>query len=175
MELRRSEPDEIRALHGAAAEWFASHGYPVEAVRHAQVAEVWSLAARLLSDQWLGLVLDGQAATAHELLAGFPPPVAAGDAELAAVAAGVELTQGSLEDAERHLALEEAELPSVPADRRARLEATVAVLRLQLARQLGDVRTRRLEAGCVSGCLARRWCTTATCSSISGPRASGRC
>jgi LuxR family transcriptional regulator, maltose regulon positive regulatory protein len=108
------------------------------------------LAARLLSDRWLGLVLDGQAATAHELLTGFPPS-AAGDAELAAVAAGVELTQGTLEDAERYLALAETEVPSVPANRRARFEATVAVLRLQLARQLGDVRTLGEEANRPSG------------------------
>ena len=146
MELRRSEPGEIRALHSAAAEWFAGHGYPVEAVRHAQLAEDWSLAARLLSDRWLGLVLDGQAATAHELLTGFPPSAATGDAELAAVAAGVELTQGSLEDAEQHLALAETHVPSVAANRRVRFEATVAVLRLQLARQLGDVRTLGEEA-----------------------------
>ena len=56
LELRRSEPAEITALHGAAAGWFAGHGYPVEAVRHAQAAQDWGLAARLLSDHWLGLV-----------------------------------------------------------------------------------------------------------------------
>ena len=32
----------------------------------------WDLAARLLADHWPGLHLDGQAATTHELLAGFP-------------------------------------------------------------------------------------------------------
>jgi LuxR family maltose regulon positive regulatory protein len=63
LELRRTEPDEVPALHAAAAGWYARHGYPVEAVRHTQAAEDWSLAARLLSDHWLGLVLDGQAAT----------------------------------------------------------------------------------------------------------------
>ena len=52
--------------------WFAGHGFPVEAVRHAQAAQDWGLAARLLADHWPGLYLDGQAATVHELLAGFP-------------------------------------------------------------------------------------------------------
>ena len=72
LELRRTAPGEVAALHGAAAGWFAEHGYPVEAVRHAQAAQDWGLAARLLADHWLGLHLDGQAATVHELLAGFP-------------------------------------------------------------------------------------------------------
>ncbi|HWN01069.1 MAG TPA: hypothetical protein VNO54_28805 [Streptosporangiaceae bacterium] len=59
LELRRAEPAELATLHGAAAGWFAAHGYPVEAIRHAQAAHDWSLAARLLSDHFLGLVLVG--------------------------------------------------------------------------------------------------------------------
>ena len=72
LELRRAEPDQVAGLHRAAAGWFAGHGYPVEAVRHAQAARDWELAARLLADHWPGLYLDGQAAVVHELLAGFP-------------------------------------------------------------------------------------------------------
>ena len=55
LELRRTEPGELPALHRAAAGWYAEHGYPVEAVRHAQAAEDWGLAARLLSEHWLSL------------------------------------------------------------------------------------------------------------------------
>ena len=72
LELRRTEPGELAGLHRAAAGWFAGHGYPVEAVRHAQGARDWDLAARLLADHWPGLHLDGQDTTVHELLAGFP-------------------------------------------------------------------------------------------------------
>src|SRR5215469_1768516 len=72
LELRRTEPDQVAALHRAAASWLAGHGYPVEAIRHAQAAQDWDLAGRLLADRWPGLYLDGQAATVHELLAGFP-------------------------------------------------------------------------------------------------------
>src|SRR5215471_12251428 len=86
LELRRTEPALTRQLHTAAAGWFTEHGHPVEAIRHAQAAQDWNRAARLLSDQWLGLYLDGQAATAHELLEGFPADVAA-DAELTALRA----------------------------------------------------------------------------------------
>src|SRR5437016_5688180 len=41
LELRRTEPGELRALHVTAAEWLAGHGYPVEAIRHYQAAESW--------------------------------------------------------------------------------------------------------------------------------------
>ena len=69
---RHTEPGGLATLHAAAAGWYAGHGYPVEAVRHAQAARDWSLAARLLSDHWVDLDLGGQAATAHELLTAFP-------------------------------------------------------------------------------------------------------
>ena len=72
LELRRTEPGEVAALHELAAGWLAEHGFPVEAIRHAQAAQDWGLAARLLADHWPGLYLDGQAATVHALLAGFP-------------------------------------------------------------------------------------------------------
>ena len=139
LELRRTAPGELPALHRAAAGWFAGHGYPVEAVGHAQAAGDWGLAARLLSDTWLSLTLDGQQDTAHELLTAFPADVAAGDPELIAVAADDELNRGSLEEAEGHLARAASELGSVPADRRGRFQVTLGILRLSLARQRGDV------------------------------------
>src|SRR5689334_6645184 len=65
LELRRTASDEITALHHTAAQWYADHGYPVEAIRHAQAAQDWGLAVRLLADHWPGLQLDGQVATVH--------------------------------------------------------------------------------------------------------------
>jgi LuxR family maltose regulon positive regulatory protein len=139
LELRRTAPDEVAPLHDAAAEWYAEHGYPVEAIRHAQMAENWQAAARLLSDHWFGLYLDGQAATGHELLARFPSGAVANDAELAAVAAADELDRGSLEQAERYLALAARGPGSVLAERRERFQVMLAVLRLSLARQRGSL------------------------------------
>ena len=129
LELRRTAPGELPALHQAAAGWFAGHGYPVEAVRHAQAAGDWSLAARLLSDTWLSLALDGQQDTAHELLAGFPGGVAAGDPELIALVAADEMNRGSLAEAEGHLARAASELGSVPAQQRGRFQVTLGILR----------------------------------------------
>src|SRR6202007_2518521 len=71
LELRRTEPEERAALHGAAAGWLADPGHPVEPVRQAQTAKDWELGTRLLSDHWLDLYLSGRGATLAELLAGF--------------------------------------------------------------------------------------------------------
>jgi LuxR family maltose regulon positive regulatory protein len=139
LELRHTEPGELPALHAAAAGWYAQNGYPAEAVRHAQAARDWSLAARLLSDHWVDLDLGGQAATARELLTAFPADITAADAELIALTAAAELAAGSLEEAERQLALAVQRSASVPAGRRGRLEVMLTVLRLYLARQRGDL------------------------------------
>jgi len=146
LELRGIAPAELPALHATAAAWFAEHGYPVEAVHHAQAAQDWGLAARLLSDHWYGIVLNGQGATAYELLTRFPADVVAADAELAALMAGGELIRGSLEEAGRYLALAARGSALVPADRRGRMQVVLAGLRMRLARQRGDLAVVAEEA-----------------------------
>jgi LuxR family transcriptional regulator, maltose regulon positive regulatory protein len=138
LELRRTEPDERAALHGAAAGWLADHGYPVEAVRQAQTAEDWELGTRLLSDNWPDLYLSGRGATLAELLAGFPSRLVAASPELTAVQVAGDLLGGSAENAGRHLTQAIARLAAVPADRRRRVQIMLAVLRLFLARRLVD-------------------------------------
>ena len=139
LELRRQAADELPALHTTASEWFAANGHPVEAVRHALCAEDWAEGARLLADHFYGLYLDGRATTARELLALFPPGMATTDAELAAVAAIDQLTMGSLDAAERYLAIADREAPALPVQRRERLEVYVAAMRLSLARRRMDL------------------------------------
>ena len=151
LELRRTVPVEVATLHRIAADWLAEHGYPVEAIRHAQAARDWDFTAGRLADHWPGLHLDGQAATTHELLAGFPPSVRAVNAELAAVAAADELAYGSLDAAERYLGLAERGTASVPDARRAQAQLLLGIVRLLVVRQRGDLPTvaedvRRLEA-----------------------------
>ncbi len=151
LELRRTEPGEEATLHGTAASWFAEHGYSVEAVRHAEAAQDWTFAARLLADHWPAFHLGGQAATVHALLAAFPAHAPAADAELAAVAAADQLARGSLEAAQRYLDLALRGAASVPADRRGQAEVLLGVVRLLLARQRGNLPTvadevRRLQA-----------------------------
>ncbi len=135
LELRRTAPAKVDALHRAAARWFTDHGYPAEAVRHAQAAQDWGLAARLLADHWPGLQLDGQAATVHALLDRFPAEARTTDAELAVLAAADELAAGSLAQAERYLGLAARGTASVPPDRRGQLDVLLGMVRLLLARQ----------------------------------------
>jgi LuxR family transcriptional regulator, maltose regulon positive regulatory protein len=160
LELRRTAPGEVTGLHAAAAGWFAGHGFAVEAVRHAQAARDWGLAARLLADHWPGLYLGGQVATVHELLAGFPAEARAADVELAALAAADELAQGSLEEAGRYLTLAAQGPVSVPTERRGRVQVLLGVVGLLLARQRGDPaavieETRRLQAAAEAPDAAR--------------------
>jgi len=146
LELRRTWPDEVAGLHRAAAEWFAGHGYPVQAIRHAQAARDWDLAADMLADHWPGLHLDGQAASVHELLAGFPAEVRAGDARLAAVAAADELVYGSVEAAERYLRMAERGPVPVPDARQGQAQLLLGIARLLLARHRGDLSVVANEA-----------------------------
>ena len=140
-ELRAAEPDEVPGLHAIAAGWLAGHGFAVEAVRHAQAAGDWNLAARILGDHWLGLYFQGERDIVHQLIAGFPANVVAADTELTVLRAGSEITAGSLEEARRHLQGVEAGSASMPAGRRDRLRLLLAIHWLRLARKSGDIPT----------------------------------
>jgi LuxR family maltose regulon positive regulatory protein len=70
LELRRSAPGELPALHDAAAGWFATRGFPVEAVRHAQAAEQGIALARGIGRPYLeltGLAHRSELAAFHSL------------------------------------------------------------------------------------------------------------
>jgi LuxR family maltose regulon positive regulatory protein len=151
LEMRRAAPDEIKGLHGQAADWLARNGRPVQAIQQAQAAQDWDVAARLLGDHWPGFHLDGQAAIVHELLATFPVERRAADAELAVLSAADALTQGSLEATDRYLGLAERALAAVPPARQAQAQLALGIARLPHARQRGNLpavaeEARRLQA-----------------------------
>jgi LuxR family maltose regulon positive regulatory protein len=139
MELRRTAPDEVAGLHRAASGWLAAHGYAVEAIRHAQAARDWELAASLLTSHWPGLYLDGQVSVVHELLAGFPSVVRADHAELAALTAADELARGSLEAAQHYLDRAEQRPAPELASQREEAQLLFGVVRLLLAHQRGNL------------------------------------
>jgi LuxR family maltose regulon positive regulatory protein len=146
LELQRTAPQEVPGLHTIAAEWLAEHGYPVEAIRHAQAAENWGLAARLLADNWFGLYFDGRLATRRELLSGFPASVVAADPELLVLAAADKRAAGSLEETERYLGLAARMSASVLEDRRGPFTIALAFERFELARARNDLRAVAEEA-----------------------------
>ena len=137
LELRRTLPAEVPALHLRAAEWFIQHGQAVDAIRHTQAAGDWPGAARLLADHSFSLTLDGQTQTIQALLRAFPP--GADHPELALVRATVDLVQGRLDETTAHLAVAETYAETAPADRQRRLRMAIAALKLSLARRRGHL------------------------------------
>jgi LuxR family maltose regulon positive regulatory protein len=137
LELRRTLPEEVPALHRRAAGWFTVQGQVAEAIGHTQAAGDWADAARLLADHAFSLTLDGQAQTMQALVRAFPP--GADHPELALVRATVDLAQGRLDEAAAHLAVAETYAGTAPPDRRRRLRVAVASLQLSLARRRGDL------------------------------------
>jgi LuxR family maltose regulon positive regulatory protein len=138
LELRRRAPDRVQEIHRRAAAWFEAHDQFADAIRHAQHAEDWDRAARLIADHAFGLALDGREGAVHALLAGFPALAIQRDAELAGVMAADQLTRGSLEEAERYVGLAAQLAPLVDPARRRRFAAMLAIVRLSLARKRSD-------------------------------------
>jgi LuxR family maltose regulon positive regulatory protein len=139
LELRRTRPEEVPALHRRAAGWFTRHGQVVEAIRHTQAAGDWPEAARLLADHSFSLTLDGQAQTIQALVRAFPQGAAADDPELALVHAADDLLHGHLDEAAARLAVAETYVKTVPPDRQRRLRVAIASLKLGLARRRGHL------------------------------------
>jgi LuxR family maltose regulon positive regulatory protein len=153
LELRRTEPDEVTALHRTIAQWLAGNGYPMEAVRHAQAAADWGPAARLLSDHWPDEYFGGRESILGELLARFPGGAVAADAELTAIRAADEMLRGSLDEAGRDLARAADALASIPADRRGRAQVLLSALRFSLARRRMDIPVAAQEAQRLLACM----------------------
>ena len=153
LELRRTLPEEVPALHRRAAGWFTLHGEVVKAIRHTQAAGDWPEAARLLADHSFSLTLDGQAQTMQALVRAFPP--GADHPELALVRAMGDLAQGRLDEAAAHLAVAETHAETAPPERQRRLQVAVASLQLSLARRgghlAGVIEQARFLASPVSG------------------------
>jgi LuxR family transcriptional regulator, maltose regulon positive regulatory protein len=138
LELRRASPAAVGSLHRAAAQWFAEHGYVVEAVRHAQLARDWAGAARLLADHYVGLLLEGRIAVVRELLGAFPSD-AGGDAELAVVFATARIWDGLLEDGAAYIGLAQRLADSLPDGRKGGFALRLASITLCLASRRADL------------------------------------
>jgi LuxR family maltose regulon positive regulatory protein len=139
LELSRDAPGEVAELHRLAAGWYASNGLPIEAIRHAELGEDWTLATELLGRHWVHLLLDGEEATLGSLLAGLPAGLAAADAEVGAIAAADRLAESRWAEADALLEAAGRGVAAVPEARRARAETALATVRLLRARRLGDL------------------------------------
>ena len=144
LELRRTAPDSVPALHHAAAEWCAEHGLITDAIKHAQAAADWRLAGDLLGQYGFSLALDGSYAAMKALLDPFPADALA-NPELAAFLAYGEVIRPSLDTAAAYIAVAERHASEVPEDRRRRFAAMLATTKLTLARWRGDPGTLASE------------------------------
>jgi len=148
LELRRTLPEQVPALHLRAAEWLGEHGQVIDAIRHTQAAGDWPGAARLLADHCFSLTLDGQAQTIQALVRAFPPGTE--NSELALVRAMVDYIQGRLDESAAHLAVAEAHAELAPQDRQRRLRVAIAAVRLSLARRSGHLASVLEQTECLS-------------------------
>ena len=138
-ELRHRLPDELPALHSSASDWFARHGQPLEATRHAVAASDWQLAAEIVGAQWLVCVVHGSGAVLRELVSEIPSEVVNGDAELALAMAGLLLEAGESEDADELLVRAYELADELSTERRQRFAVTSTATALYRARLGGDV------------------------------------
>ena len=137
LELRRTLPEQVPALHRRAAEWFVQHGHLADAIRHTQAAGDWPDAARMLADHAFSLTMDGQEQTVRALLRAFPR--GADYPELALIRAGHNLSRGRLDESAAHLKVSEAYAETTPPDRQRRLRIAIASLKLSLAARRGHL------------------------------------
>jgi LuxR family transcriptional regulator, maltose regulon positive regulatory protein len=137
LELRRTLPEEVPALHRRAARWLTGHGQVADAIRHVQAAGDWPDAARLLADYSLTMMLDGHAQTIQALVRAFPP--GEDHPELALVRAMNDHVLGRLDDAAAHLAVAESHAETAPPDHRNRLAMSIAAVKVSLARRRGPL------------------------------------
>jgi LuxR family maltose regulon positive regulatory protein len=154
LELRRTDPASIEALHRKAATWHEEHGDLVEAISHAQEAGDWSHAARLLADNCIGLILDGRRAAVRRLLDLFPPDASAGNAELALAVAVTLIVEAAIDEVPAYIDLAQRLADTVPEARRARFDLQLAAVRLALARRLGDLNASLEMRGSMEAILA---------------------
>ena len=146
LELRRAEPDSLPALHHAAAEWYAEHGFVIEAIKHAQAAADWRFAGDLIGRYGFSIALDGSFATMRALLEPFPLDALA-NPELAAFLAYGEVIRPSPDTAAAYIGVAERHASEVPEEHRHGFAAMLATARLTLARWRGDYDAALREAG----------------------------
>jgi LuxR family maltose regulon positive regulatory protein len=148
LELRRTLPGQVPALHLRAAAWLLEHGQVTDAIRHTQAAGDWPGAARLLADHCFSLTLDGQAQTIQALVRAFPPGTE--QSELALVRAMGDYIQGRLDEAAARLVVAESRAEMAPPDRQRRLRVAIAAVRLSVARRHGHLASVLEQAECLS-------------------------
>ena len=156
--LQAQYPHRVPELHRAAAEWYAEHGLPDDAIRHALAGGDTARAAELVEEHLEEQVWRrAQGATIAAWLAALPSEEIHRRPLLTLGQAVASLMAGRLDAVEPLLAVVERALERTPAapyraslDRRfsvlANIPAGIAVCRADLARMRGDVEAEQAFA-----------------------------
>ncbi|MEV4121837.1 LuxR C-terminal-related transcriptional regulator [Micromonospora sp. NPDC049645] len=137
-DLARLPADELRGLHGRAADWYAADGRPADALRHALAAGRWALAGDLFVAHWPELTrYDSDPVHAP---APAPPPaeVIRADPEVALACAAERAYAGDLPAATGHLHAAAEHAAGLPVPRRDRFLRLITALELTVARLADD-------------------------------------
>jgi LuxR family maltose regulon positive regulatory protein len=154
-ELLRNRVHQLHAketpkLHLRASEWFETHGYPIDAVRHASQAGDLERMTRLIEAHAPDMMMHGDLATVDGWLNALPPEIVQSRPWLCVHHARVHAYGGRESKAEMLLARGEEGLQQLRDDReRRRLHGHIAAARCYLRSLHGDavgVRVRAREA-----------------------------
>jgi LuxR family transcriptional regulator, maltose regulon positive regulatory protein len=135
-ELAALAPTDVAHLHRRASEWYATEGFPVEAIEHAVDAGDVHYASDQLLRNWRPLANEGHGYTILGLVDRLPTEVVASNTSLSLHAAQLARSLGRREDAERWLADVEAygppdgDLPAFQCSAPAGVELTRSMLEL---------------------------------------------
>jgi LuxR family maltose regulon positive regulatory protein len=140
-ELRAQRPAEVDTLHRRAATWLAAHGDNAAAMRHAAAGCAWDLAAELVTDRWVQLLINGEMAALRPIVVAMPRERVDASPELALAFAASFLARGDHASAEPYFSHAEQGASLVPAPRRAEFAATMAAVTLYEGRLRGDLET----------------------------------
>lgn len=101
--VRSRSPEEIAALHRRAASWFAEHGSPSDAIRHALGAGDVDVGGALVAEHWEAAFNRGELATVSAWLDRLPDEALVRDPRLWLARLWTAMDRGRLVDVERHL------------------------------------------------------------------------
>ncbi len=137
-ELGELTAEERRDLHRRAADWYAGHARPAEALRHALAAGRWDAATELLVTGWPELVPYDDEGAGGPVPAAPPEAEVRRDPELALAAAAERAHAGDADAAAAQLRRAAGHARSLPVPRRDRFRRLAVALEVTLARLTGD-------------------------------------
>lgn len=150
--LQAEQPEQVALLHRRASVWYAQHGFPADAIRHALAAEDYARAAGLIELAWPAMDGRFQSATWLGWARALPDELVRARPVLDAAYAWALLNGGELEAAESRLEeverwLDDATESGATATERVivdeeqfrTLPASIATARAYLAQARGDL------------------------------------